>query len=322
MSALLALRYGLTPFHLIRVNPSLPFGGTSIASKFSILERFRGRKEFLDQALAPSHLSVSKRHEIAEQFIARCSLPIIAKPDRGVVGIGVRKISTLHELGNLLRRMPADYLLQEYCEYPGEYGVFYCKHPGQGRGEVISLTQKLIPTVVGDGITTVRQLIQNDQRYRNNGPALLKHAQSLHVVPKRGEVFQVIVQGSHTYGSIFLDRGNWITPALNNQMNELCSVDKDFCFGRFDLKTADFESLCKGDVKICELNGSMSEPIHIYDDRHTLLFGLKEFFRFYSHAYKIAKSNRNPISIVPYRRIMREYKIYLREKELVKQIMG
>ncbi len=51
-------------------------------------------------------------------------------------------------------------------------------------------------------------------------------------------------------------------------------------------------------------------------------FGVQEFIRFYSYAYKIAKENINADSVVPYRQILREYRTYLREKVLVKQVIG
>ena len=46
MSTALALSKGLTPSQIICANPSLPYGGLSIASKTEILDRFQARKQF------------------------------------------------------------------------------------------------------------------------------------------------------------------------------------------------------------------------------------------------------------------------------------
>ena len=44
-------------------------------------------------------------------------------------------------------------------------------------------------------------------------------------------------------------------------------------------------------VKILEINGCGSDPVHVYDDRHPLSFAVREFFRFYDTIYRIAKIN-------------------------------
>ncbi len=324
MSTALALSKGLTPSQIVCANPSLPYGGLSIASKTKILKRFQACEHFLRQQLILKNMNFDQRKALSEVFLETNSFPIIAKPDRGVVGIGVRKIDSESDLNDILNIMPSDYMLQQYCDYPLEYGIFFCKFPGEPRGSVVSLTEKIAPTVFGDGSRSVQQLVQINPGFKFNKDALLSHARNLDYIPQKGEWYQVIVQGSHTYGSIFKDRNDQIGKELESWINELCAVDDEFYFGRFDMKVKDRDALKSGSgVKIIELNGCWSEPIHIYDDRHNILFAIKELFRSYARAYHIAKLNKKRLQMTAsFKEQLTAYREYLKEKEEIIRVVG
>ncbi len=324
MSAALALSKGLSPFHIVLSNPNFPLGGLSAASKTDVLDHFKRTDQFLPQVLIPKALPLEQRRLTAASFIEGVSLPVVAKPDRGVVGIGVCRIDSLEELKEILEIMPCDYMLQEFCDYPLEYGIFYCKYPNKEKGRVVSLTQKLIPTVVGDGQKTVRDLIDLTTSIKFNKNNLLAHAKNLDHVPEDGERYQVIDQASHTYGCVFRDNNHEITPEMDDWMNAMSSKASEFYFGRFDMKLKDKDSLRTGrGVKICELNGCWSEPAHIYDDDHTLGYAVKELLRSYSRAYKIAKLNQKRLNLkVPYKEIIDAYRSYMQDKEKIIKVVG
>lgn len=324
MSAALALSKGLTPFHLILTNPNFPLGGLSAASKTEVLDHFRRTDQYLPQVLIPKRLPLEQRRQTAEAFIEEVSLPVIAKPDRGVVGIGVRRVDSIKDLKDILDIMPCDYMLQEFCDYPLEYGIFYCRYPNREKGRVVSLTQKLIPAVVGDGRKTVKELIDLTPEIKYNKPNLLAHAKNLDYIPDAGQRHQVIDQASHTYGCVFKDNNHEITFAMDAWMNAMSSRASEFYFGRFDMKIRDKDSLRTGrGVKICELNGCWSEPTHIYDDAHTLGYAIKEMIRSYSRAYKIAKLNMKRLNLtVPYRKIINAYRSYMQDKDKIIKVVG
>jgi len=48
------------------------------------------------------------------------------------------------------------------CE--GEAGVFYVREPHEAHGRILSLTLKYFPYVLGDGTSTLQQLILRDPR--------------------------------------------------------------------------------------------------------------------------------------------------------------
>lgn len=324
MSTALALSKGLTPSQIICANPSLPYGGLSIASKTKILERFQARRQFLHQQLIPKNMNFDQRKALAVAFLETNSFPIIAKPDRGVVGIGVRRIDSENDLNDILSIMPSDYMLQQYCDFPLEYGIFFCKFPDEPQGTVVSLTEKIAPFVFGDGRRNVQQLVQNNPDFKYNKEALLSHARNLDYIPQNGAWHQVVVQGSHTYGSIFKDRNDRINQALESWLNELCTADDEFYFGRFDMKVRDREALKSGSgVKIIELNGCWSEPIHIYDDRHSFLFAFKEIFLSYARAYHIAKLNKKRLQMkASLKELLAAYRDYLQEKKQIIRVVG
>ena len=324
MSTALALSKGLTPFHIILTNPNFPLGGLSAASKTEVLDHFKRTDQYLPQVLISKDLPLEQRRQTAEAFIQKIPLPVVAKPDRGVVGIGVRRIDTLEELDEIVEIMPCDYMLQEFCDYPLEYGIFYCRYPDRAKGRVVSLTRKHIPVVVGDGQKTVRQLIDLTPEIKYNKPNLLAHAKTLDHIPDAGERYQVIDQASHTYGCIFRDNNHEITPEMDAWMNAMSSKASEFYFGRFDMKIRDEDSLQTGKgVKICELNGCWSEPAHIYDDDHTLSYAVKEMFRSYSRAYKIAKLNKQRLNLtVSYRDIIDAYRSYMQDKAGIIKVVG
>jgi hypothetical protein len=324
MSAALAFSKGLSPFHIVLSNPNFPLGGLSAASKTAVLDHFKHTGQFLPQVLIPKEMPLEQKRLTAASFIEDLSLPVVAKPDRGVVGIGVRRIDSLEELNDILEIMPCDYMLQEFCDYPLEYGIFYCRYPNREKGRVVSLTRKLIPTVIGDGQKTVRELIDLTPTIKYNKNNLLAHAKNLDHIPGAGERYQVIDQASHTYGCVFRDNNHEITPELDAWMNAMSSKASEFYFGRFDMKLKDKDSLRTGrGVKICELNGCWSEPTHIYDDDHTLGYAVKELFRSYSRAYKIAKLNKKRLDLkVSFREIIDAYRSYMQEKVEIMKVVG
>ena len=324
MSTALALSKGLSPFHIILTNPTFPLGGLSAASKTKVNDHFKTTEQYLPQVLIPKELSLEDRKSTALTFIETVSLPVIAKPDRGVVGIGVRKIDSLKELMALLEIIPCDYMIQKFCDYPYEYGIFYCKYPNKKKGRVVSLTEKLIPSVVGDGQKTVSQLVDLNPEIKYNKKNLLTHARNLTYVPKAGEKYQILDQASHTYGCVFKDCNHEITPGMDEWMNEMCSAAREFYFGRFDMKIRSKDSLRTGKgVKICELNGCWSEPVHIYDDNHNLGYAAKELFRSYARAYRIAKLNHKRLNIkISYKEIIDAYRTYMQEKSEIIRVVG
>ena len=153
MHILFSIRYLITPFHIMFTNPGMEFSGQAIASKTRLLMPFKNKKEFLAQQFIPADLDMDDKLSQVQEFLKINSLkfPIIAKPDKGYVGMGVKKIDSMQEIQVYLRSVPVDCMIQEFAGLDEEYGIFYHKEPGDKEGKVISLTHKVIPKLTGDG---------------------------------------------------------------------------------------------------------------------------------------------------------------------------
>ena len=76
-----------------------------------------------------------------EYQAATLTFPIIAKPDIGWCGYGVRRIDTLADLDAYAAAFPpaATYFLQEFIPGPLKAGLFYIRHPGDDHGRLIAI---------------------------------------------------------------------------------------------------------------------------------------------------------------------------------------
>ena len=324
--ALLSFRYVMTPFDLIHVNRGFSEWGLPFASKYNFLEPFKTTKQFLPHFVIHTTQQHAQAFKDAKTFMKENKLtyPIIAKPDQGVIGVGVMKITNDTQLKALIAKIPGDYLLQEYANLPYEFGVYYRRYPWQKKGKVVSLTQKNIPFVTGDGKRNVQELIQTEPLFKWNKKALLTHAHTLQHIPRKGEHFQVILQASHTYGTIFKDWNTHITKQMSTWVDAISQKNPCFYYGRFDIKFPNLESLHTGKgAKLVELNGTTAEPIHMYDDKHSLWFGIRSLFISYNNAFRIAKYNKKKLKKkTPILTIIKKYKAYLAHVKRTKEVMG
>src|SRR5205085_10578080 len=96
-----------------------------------------------------------------------------------------------------------------------EFGIFYVREPGRGRGRIFSVTEKRFPSVRGDGRRTLEWLILGDARARlASATHFAAHAARLDDVPSIGERVPLVEIGSHCRGALFLDGSRIRTPEL------------------------------------------------------------------------------------------------------------
>jgi len=209
---------------------------------------------------------------------AGITYPLIAKPDIGWHGHGVRRILTAQELADYIAGFPEDanIILQRYVPYAGEAAVLYARLPGERHGRVLSLTFRYFPHVVGNGTATVRELIGQDARARwkaklhLGGDAThrgLSEAE-LKRVPAAGEVVQIALIGNQRAGALYRDGRRYITAAMERKIDAIAGSMTEFHYGRFDLRFDTVEALARGeDFSIVEINGIGGEAIDVWDPR-------------------------------------------------------
>ncbi|MCW5635632.1 MAG: hypothetical protein KIT17_20005 [Rubrivivax sp.] len=281
-------------------NPHFPGGGFYGESKAEILALARAH---LGDWVAP-FIAVDRRGDAASQSTAalqaladaQITLPVVAKPDLGCRGAGVKLVRSAADLLAYLARFPqgARLILQRLVPHEGEAGIFYCRRPGEARGRIVSVTLKYFPHVHGDGRHTLRELIERDPRAGRLAHLYLpRHEERLHTVPAPGEPVRLAFAGSHSRGAIFRNGTHLVTPAMEARFEALARRLPEFHFGRFDIRFAEFAELQKGEgFTIVEINGAGAESTHIWDRRTTIWQAWRDLMRQYRWLFEIGAANR------------------------------
>jgi pimeloyl-ACP methyl ester carboxylesterase/membrane protein DedA with SNARE-associated domain len=253
-------------------NPGIPAAGFVGESKSDILRALRqGGAPVAPFTVMDAEDEPAARIAHALSFVAAHGCPVVLKPDQGQRGTGVRIVRSADELENAVRSTPRDTVLQAYV--PGvEFGVFYVRRLRDPVGHILSLTEKRLPEVIGDGRRRLQQLILDDDRavamwrtyFLTNDDHLLD------VVPP-GESVRICEVGAHCRGAVFLDARALVTPLLEAAVDAAARAMPGFFFGRFDVRSPSVEDFRAGRFTILELNGVTSEPAHIYDPGRGLL---------------------------------------------------
>ncbi len=215
----------------------------------------------------------TEKLNIARNFIESNNLtfPIALKPNAGERGANAFIVKSESELENRLADIKEDSILQEYAGGE-EFGVFYYRYPNEAKGRIFAITEKVFPKVIGDGISTLETLILRDDRAICLAPSyFVRNRENLEKVLTEGEIYQIIDIGTHSKGAIFLDGARFITPELEERIDEISQRFAGFYFGRFDIRVPSLEDFQRGEnLKIIELNGVTSEATSIYDPKNSV----------------------------------------------------
>lgn len=296
--AALGLRH-LSPALLTAANPRIASGGLCGESKTSILDQVEGDERSLIARYTTLTVTGTEDDLVtAEQAMAIAGLayPVVAKPDVGCNGTGVRVARGAAALAGYLAAFPRDerVVLQEFIPLENEAGIFYVRHPHEARGRITSVTLKEIPFVVGDGRRSLRELVVDDARAGRIAHLYLPRlASRLEEVPAQGTRVPLVFVGNHCKGAIFRDGASHITPALTARIERLARAIPEFYFGRIDVRFASLAALRRGEgFMVIEVNGAGSEATHVWDPRTTLLKAWRDQFLHYGLAYRIGAANR------------------------------
>lgn len=249
--------------------------------------------------------------------------PLIAKPNIGMRGMSVKKITDDNTLIAYINESQVDFLVQDYIPYENEVGIFFCKKPGEAEGKITGIVGKEFLTVTGDGTNSIAQLLAAEKRFKLQLPVLQKSFPEIMLeIPAAGEKRLLVPYGNHARGSKFIDISGEADDELNKAVNEMCNQIPEFYFGRIDLRYKNWEALKKlQNFSIIELNGAGSEPTHIYDPKHSIFFAWKEIVRHWSLLTEISIINHKRLKM-PYM-TMHEGRAMLRANKIfVKQISG
>lgn len=277
-------------------NPGIPTGGFVGESKHQILAGLGGAPEVAHWLHLRAASSPGERQAQAQTFLEELHLaaPWVLKPDVGQRGSGVQVLHSREELSQALAQLQVDSILQEFAPGP-EFGLFYVRKPSEERGRIISVTEKRLPLITGDGVHTLEELILADPRAVAMARTHFElHAKRLGDVLAAGESLQLVELGTHSLGAIFLDGAAHLTPALEETMDRISKGFEGFAFGRYDVRVQDMQAFPEGGgFKILELNGVTSEATHIYAPGTPLLTGWRTLCDQWRLAYAIGAEQRD-----------------------------
>lgn len=254
-------------------NPCMPDGGVVGESKSGILSSIDD-PAVLEHVFIAAEGGAADRADRTKQVVAErgWAYPIILKPDAAQRGAGVSLIKDAAGVQRFFDQSQGPAQLQQYHPGPMECGIFYSRMPNEASGRIFSITDKVFPVVVGDGVSNLEALIWQHPRFRFQHDVFhIRWADELGRVLGEGESLRLAEAGNHCQGTLFRDGARLITPELEARIDALAKRLEGFYFGRLDIRYTDEASLMRGEgLALIEINGVTSESTNLYDPTWSL----------------------------------------------------
>jgi len=271
-------------------NPKMAFGGAYGTDKTQLLNLLSSdyhTKDFFvtKETSSENIVKLMNKNEI--------DFPIVAKPNVGERGRGVEKIDNKTDLENYLKIITEDLIIQEFVAHSIELGVFYHRFPNSKQDGISSVVIKEFLSITGNGRDSFGKLLSKNFRAKSR----LKHFKKRYpnrwnIIVPDGITFKVEPIGNHCRGTKFLDGTHLISEKLVEVFRNISQPLDGFYYGRFDIKVNSIRDLYEGEnIKILEINGTNSEPAHIYDPDYSLFKAYGEVIKHMNLVYKISRAN-------------------------------
>ena len=280
----LSLKRGSLAF-FTNTNPNIYTGGFVNSSK---IDAFKG----IDSKWLPKFIYFSENTiDKVEKGLRKKKMdyPIILKPNKGERGLGVIKINDRKELITVLNKTTFDFIVQEFIDYPLEFGVLYYRNPQTNKSNISSICSKKMPFVIGNGKDELQGLIRkkyNSIKFEN------VNSQNINRVIGKNEQFSLEYVAHRSKNCVFKNFNYIYSKKLIDTFSTITSKMENFHFGRFDIKVNTVEDLINGNnLKILEVNGVNSQPIHIFDSDYSFYKCYRDLHTHWNMIYKISKKN-------------------------------
>jgi hypothetical protein len=257
------------------VNPAVLAGGLVGEGKLDYFETMGPRALAHTAAFTSivNHGPEGMIAALAALSAAGLAYPIIAKPDIGWCGFGVRLVRNDVELKAYLSLYPRGerIILQRFVTHEGEAGLYYVRRPDEPTGRLTGLLLRHFPRVQGDGARSIADLIAANPRLCRLGrDGLSEPCCDIAAIPAAGEIVRLSTIGSTRVGGLYEDATPIITKGMTAALDAIAQDMKDFHVGRFDVRYDTLDLLRAGDFTIIEVNGAGSEAVHAWDPKFTL----------------------------------------------------
>lgn len=278
-------------------NPTITFGGFEGEGKREIYEQLPADSYPKTMYVQPGEqfTDLLKRLQTTD-----FQYPFAVKPDVGMSGVFFRKIENEAQFEEYHQKIPVEYLVQEWADYPIEVSIFYCRMPDATSGEITGITRRDLLQVKGDGRSDLHELILANA-FAQPYIAELQHkfADQLTYRPMEGEVFYLFHAANRNRGAQLVDLMHEVDAELLRIFDQICDANRAFFYGRYDIKCTSLEDMKQGkNFKILEFNGAGAGPNHVYHQGLTYREAQKEILRHWKYLFDISRHNHR--AGVPY----------------------
>lgn len=280
------------------------FSGAFLSSKSSYLKNVP--QNWVPTTLyVPTNQHYTKTQEILNE--KGIKFPLIVKPDMGERGKNVALLGTAKELEQYLENIGQSVLIQEYISYPIELGILFYWDTNKNPC-ISSIGIKKFCEIEGNGKDTLKKLVSKNHRIANRKEFLEeKFKEQWHqIVPKKERILLEPI-GNHNLGTAFYDGREYYSEEMLSWVATCMKNIPGFDYGRLDIKIENWNAFKNNNgIKILEINGVNSEPIHIYDPGYSLWKAYKDIFNHMNIIYELSKhkgkKNTQPISLFDFMR--------------------
>lgn len=271
-------------------NPKLTLGGMEGETKeemYNQLPEHSYPKSIFISETESFDTVESRRETIGLNF------PVAVKPNVGMMGLMFRIINSKNELELYHNSINAKYVIQDVIKYPLEVSVFYYRHPSKRKGTVSGFLSKEVPKVVGDGNSTLLQLIRDHSELRFHELTFeKKHRKNINKIIPLGHEYILSNASNRGQGGKLICLQHEITDGLIDVFDKLSLYKGNFFYGRYDIKCKSIEDLKKGkNFSILEYNGCGSGTQQIYAYPYTFSQALGIILRHWKALYDISRYN-------------------------------
>ena len=273
------------------LNKSMNFGGAFLTSKNTYLKNIP--KEWV-----PRTLFVPKDYDFenVQKSLAaeKITFPLIVKPDMGERGKNVALLSNSYELEKYLNKIKQPIVVQEYISYPIEVGILFYWDTNN-KPCISSIGVKKFCEIEGNGKDTLKKLVSKNYRIAKRKNLLAKKfKRQWHKIIPNGKTILLEPIGNHNLGTAFYDGSKHYSDEMLQWIANCVKNIPGFDYGRLDLKINHWNAFKKNqEIKILEINGVNSEPIHIYDPACSIWKAYKTIFYHMNIIYKLSQHKTN-----------------------------
>ncbi len=284
-----------------RTNPSMPTGGMGLMDKEDMYN-------LLPEGSFPTTSYFNSKTEFTsiQKWISTNNIefPLVVKPAKGARGRGVEFIHSEKELQHFILNYQEKMVIQSLIPFNNEVGIFYVRVPGESCGRITGIVEKKGIEITGDGVHSIKELVQISERYALHLIHLEKDSSlNLNEILPTGKTKELSSIGNHARGATFFDVTIRNSEKLERLFDSISNQIEGFYYGRFDVKFESWELLEKGEsFSIVELNGANSEPTHVYDPNHSYFFALNEFRKHWKIMAEISRKNKLVCPTLPWKK--------------------